>query len=58
MPRPVPSVVIAVSSPHRKQSLEAVEFAINKLMETVPIWKKEVYAKGSPEWKQNKEWKH
>ena len=47
-----------MSSPHRKESLEAVEFAIDTLKETVPIWKKEVYAEGCPEWKQNKEWKH
>jgi len=50
------SVVIGVSSPHRQDALEAVEFAINKLKETVPIWKKEVYEEGPSEWKQNKEW--
>ena len=33
------SVIIAVSSVHRKDSLEAVEFAINTLKATVPIWK-------------------
>lgn len=53
------SVVIAVSSPHRKASLEAVQFAIDKLKETVPIWKKEIYEEGGEEWKQNQEcvWK-
>ena len=34
------SVLIAVSSPHRTESLHAVEFAINELKRTVPIWKK------------------
>ena len=34
------SVLIAVSSPHRTESLEAVDFAINELKRTVPIWKK------------------
>ena len=34
------SVIIAISSKHRKESLEAVEFAINTLKATVPIWKK------------------
>jgi molybdopterin synthase catalytic subunit len=34
------SVLIAVSSPHRTESLHAVEFAINELKKTVPIWKK------------------
>lgn len=40
------SVLIAVSSPHRKASLEACHFAIDRLKETVPIWKKEVWTDG------------
>ncbi|EFN84820.1 molybdopterin synthase catalytic subunit [Harpegnathos saltator] len=54
------SVVIAISSPHREESLKAVEYAINTLKAIVPIWKKEVYETGEPEWKQNKEctWKN
>lgn len=32
--------MIAISSAHRKDSLEAVDFAINELKRTVPIWKK------------------
>jgi molybdopterin synthase catalytic subunit len=34
------SIVIAVSSPHRKDSLEAVSFCIDQVKTTVPIWKK------------------
>ena len=49
------SVIIAVSSVHRKESLDAVSFIIDTLKETVPIWKKEVYEDGKPEWKANKE---
>jgi len=37
------SIVIAISSAHRKESLEAVHFAIDELKATVPIWKKEFY---------------
>ncbi|KAF9896375.1 hypothetical protein BX616_007580 [Lobosporangium transversale] len=37
------SVVIAVSSGHRKQGLEAVHWLIDELKVQVPIWKKEVY---------------
>jgi len=48
------SVIIAISSAHRKASLEAVHFAIDELKATVPIWKKELYEDGS-EWKENKE---
>jgi len=48
------SVVIAITSPHRQTSLEAVSFAIDELKATVPIWKKERYDDGST-WKENKE---
>ncbi|KAF8968872.1 Molybdopterin synthase catalytic subunit [Entomortierella lignicola] len=40
------SVVIAVSSGHRKQGLEAVHWLIDELKVKVPIWKKEVYTDG------------
>ncbi|XP_033217682.1 molybdopterin synthase catalytic subunit isoform X2 [Belonocnema kinseyi] len=49
------SVVIAISSAHRKESLEAVNNAIDMLKASVPIWKKEIYAKEEPQWKENKE---
>ena len=42
-------VVIAVSTPHRKQGFEACEFAIDILKLAVPIWKKEIFADGE-EW--------
>jgi len=38
------SIVVAISSEHRRESLEAVHFAIDALKAAVPIWKKEVYA--------------
>ena len=44
-----PSVVIAVSSPHRAASLDACREAIDTLKESIPLWKKEVYA-GGEEW--------
>ena len=34
------SIIIAISSPHRRDSLQAVNFAIDTVKETVPIWKK------------------
>lgn len=54
------SVVIAISAPHRKESLEAVDFCIDRLKEKVPIWKKELYEDGGNVWKENKEccWKN
>ncbi|XP_055906879.1 molybdopterin synthase catalytic subunit [Eupeodes corollae] len=49
------SVVIAISSPHRQASLEAVQHAIEELKKTVPIWKKEKYDANESAWKENKE---
>lgn len=40
------SVVISVAAPHRRAAFEACEWLIKELKETVPIWKKEVYADG------------
>jgi len=48
------SVIIAISSDHRKEGLDAVHFAIDELKATVPIWKKEIYEDGQI-WKQNTE---
>ncbi len=48
------SVMIAISSAHRKASLEACAYAIDTLKARIPIWKKEWYADGSS-WKQNTE---
>lgn len=39
-------VVIAVSTPHRQAAFEACQYCIDTLKETVPIWKKEVFADG------------
>jgi molybdopterin synthase catalytic subunit len=44
-----PSVVIAVSAPHRQDAFAACKEAIDTLKETVPLWKKEVY-EGGEEW--------
>ncbi|AZS13389.1 molybdenum cofactor biosynthesis protein MoaE [Paenibacillus lutimineralis] len=43
------AVVIAVSSPHRKAAYEANEYAIERIKEIVPIWKKEIWENGE-EW--------
>jgi MoaE-MoaD fusion protein len=43
------SVVIAVSAVHRAAALEACREAIDTLKNTIPLWKKEVYA-GGEEW--------
>ena len=40
------SVLIAVASPHRGDGFEACRYAIDRLKEIVPIWKKEVTPEG------------
>ena len=40
------SVVIAVSAGHRRPAFEACHFAIDRLKEVVPIWKKEHFEGG------------
>ena len=45
-----PSVVIAVSCPHRGQAFDACRFLIDELKAQVTIWKKEVWADGSTSW--------
>jgi molybdopterin synthase catalytic subunit/molybdopterin converting factor small subunit len=40
------SVMIAVSSPHRREAFEACHLAIDTLKETVPVWKKEYFEDG------------
>lgn len=41
------SVVIAVASPHRGEAFAACAYAIERIKEIVPIWKKEHYTDGA-----------
>lgn len=41
------SVIIACASPHREDAYAASSFAISRIKEIVPIWKKEHYEDGS-----------
>ena len=45
-----PSVIIAVSCPHRAESFAACKWLIDQLKIDVPIWKKEVWEDGSGTW--------
>lgn len=44
------SVVVAVSAPHRGEAFDACEYCIDTLKESVPIWKKELFADGTSHW--------
>ncbi len=41
------SVAIAVAAEHRRAAFEACQFAIDRLKQIVPIWKKEFFADGA-----------
>lgn len=41
------SICIAVASPHRKEAFDACLYAINRVKEAVPVWKKEVAPDGT-----------
>ncbi|SCS72425.1 molybdenum cofactor biosynthesis protein MoaE [Staphylococcus caeli] len=41
------AVLISVSSPHRKDAYQANEYAIERIKEIVPIWKKEIWEDGA-----------
>ena len=53
------SVILACSSPHRRDSINCVNFLIDELKARVPIWKKESYGEEHTDksvWKENAEW--
>jgi molybdopterin synthase catalytic subunit len=43
------SLLVAVSSPHRKEAFEACHALVDRFKEVVPVWKKEVF-EGGEEW--------
>src|SRR5262249_28730990 len=44
------SVAVAVSCPHRGDPLPACKYAIDRLKDLVPIWKRENWSDGRTEW--------
>jgi molybdopterin synthase catalytic subunit len=47
------AVGVAVASAHRGEAFDACEYVIDELKRRAPIWKKEHYADGSANWKEN-----
>lgn len=43
------SLLVAVSSGHRAEAFDACHFAVDRIKQIVPVWKKEVWTDGS-EW--------
>ena len=46
-----PSVIIAVSTPHRNEAFEACRWIIDTLKKELAVWKKEVWSDGTASWK-------
>ena len=44
------AIVIALSSAHRQEAFEAVAWLMDRIKESVPIWKKEKYQQGGDAW--------
>ncbi|MBI2935989.1 MAG: molybdenum cofactor biosynthesis protein MoaE [Chloroflexi bacterium] len=40
------SLVVAVAAPHREEAFAACQYAVDRIKETVPIWKKEHFVGG------------
>ena len=40
------SLVVAIASPHRKKAFEACQYAVDRIKQIAPIWKKEVFEGG------------
>jgi molybdopterin synthase catalytic subunit len=45
-----PSILIGVSTPHRKESFLACKWLVDELKKSVTLWKKEVWADGATSW--------
>lgn len=53
-----PSIVIAVSSPHRKEAFDACEYILEEVKHKAQIWKREYYEgedEENAQWKSNNE---
>jgi molybdopterin synthase catalytic subunit len=46
------SVAVLAAAAHRSSAFDACRYAIDQLKRRAPIWKKELYADGSGEWKE------
>jgi molybdopterin synthase catalytic subunit len=44
------SLLVAVSSPHRQEAFEASHYAVDRIKQIVPVWKKEIWEDGTGEW--------
>ena len=48
------SILIAIATPHRQHAFEACSYAIDRVKQVVPVWKKEIWQDGDSAWIENK----
>ncbi|SCZ91465.1 BZ3500_MvSof-1268-A1-R1_Chr1-2g01427 [Microbotryum saponariae] len=51
-----PSIIISVSSPHRKEAFVACEYVLEQIKDRVQVWKREFYKADSGDGEQRKVW--
>jgi molybdopterin synthase catalytic subunit len=44
------SLLVAVSSPHRKEAFDACHWCVDRIKQVVPVWKKEHWVGGGAAW--------
>jgi MoaE-MoaD fusion protein len=44
------SLLVAVSSAHRQEAFEASQYAVDRIKQIVPVWKKEIWEDGTGDW--------
>ena len=44
------SILVSVSTPHRRDAFEAAQWLMDRIKEEVPIWKQEHWSDGTTEW--------
>jgi molybdopterin synthase catalytic subunit len=44
------SLLVAVSAAHRREAFEACHYAVDRIKQTVPVWKKEIWEEGDGAW--------
>jgi molybdopterin synthase catalytic subunit len=49
------AVVVAASSPHRREAFEAAAWIMDRIKDRVPIWKRERYTDGAQTWVEGEE---
>ena len=49
------SIVISVAAPHRVEAYEASRYCIDRIKAVLPVWKREHYVDGEPQWVSNAE---